>query len=387
MDVLHRGSASRAAISRETGLSKPTVSAVVRDLEAVGLLRSVGQASGQVGRSSTLYEVDPTAAYALGIDIGGSKVRAGITDLFGEPLAEASEPTCRDHARDLLTQITDLFERLLAEATLERSAVRAAGISVPGVIHPESDRITAAYNVAALGEMHPRHDFAEALGMPVVIGNDVNLAAAGEQWRGSAVGVQHFVAMSIGTGIGAGIVVDGAVHLGARGAAGEVGWLPLRVGAVDLANTVGGPLEDAASGPAILARLGWAIDDGRATALTHEASLPDVFDAAVAGDALARELVDEEARLLAFAIASVSAVLDPGLVVLGGGLGANPGLLEPVRRHVAAMLPDPPEIVTSTLGDRAAFHGAVAVALDAVREEILREMRANGSRGNGSRAG
>lgn len=373
LDVLHSGSTSRAAISRITGLSKPTVSNVVRDLEKIGLIRPGGRSMGSVGRTSTLYEVNPSAGYALGVDIGGTKVRAAVTDAFGEPLAEITEPTHRERAEELLRQTASLLERLLEQSGVDRSAVIAAGISVPGVLHPDTDEITAAYNVPALAQLHPTRDFGAALRMPVVIANDVNLAAAGEQWRGSAVGVPNFVAISIGTGIGLGIVVDGTIHLGARGAAGEIGWLPLRPGPVDFARTVGGELEDQISAPAILARLAASVDIGEETRLRRDSTLQDVFAAAADGDPLAERLVDQEAALVAFVTAAVSAIVDPSLVVLGGGVGANANLLEPVRRHLAQMLPDPPQIVTSTLGDRASLFGAIAVALDALRTRLLGE--------------
>ncbi len=375
MDLLHRGPASRAAISRATGLSKPTVSAVVRDLEEAGLVRLGGRASGGVGRSSTLYEVNPSAAYGLGFDIGGTSLRAALVDLFGTSLAEVNEPTRHERRAELLAQVADVYERLLREAGVARADVRAAGISVPGVIHPETDVITAAYNVPALTDAHPHRDFTDALGLPVLIANDVNLAAAGEQWRGSAAGSSNFVALSIGTGIGVGIVADGAIYVGARGAAGEIGLLPLAPGPIDFSRTVGGPFEDAASGPAALARLRAAVASAPRTSLTADATLPELFDAAAAGDPLAVELVEQEARLLAFGIAAIVELIDPALIVLGGGLGANPALLEPVRRHVAAIVVEPPDIVTTSLGGRASLMGAVAVALNAVRDQLLREVR------------
>jgi predicted NBD/HSP70 family sugar kinase len=380
MDVLHGGPASRAAISRATGLSKPTVSAVMRDLEDADIIRQLGTSIGRVGRSSTLYEVNRTAAFALGMDVGGSKIVAGITDLFGATRAERTESTRRDHGSDLLTQVADIFGRLVAESGIERTHVRAAGISIPGVIHPESDQVTRAFNVPALSEMHPHRDFSAALGIPVVIANDANLAAAGEQWRGSALDSTDFVALFIGNGIGLGIVMDGAIYLGAHGAAGEIGQLPLAPGPVDPAWTIGGPFEDTASGPAVMSRLR-ALRSGRAAGQVPE-TVAELFDAASAGESVAVELIEEEARLLAFGIATVVAIVDPARVVLGGSFGAHPGLLEPVRRHLAAMVPQAPEVVTSSLGDRASFYGSVAVALNAAREQLLRDVRKNGLAGD-----
>lgn len=169
MDLLHGGPASRAAISRVTGLSKPTVSAVIRDLEEAGLVRLGGRASGPIGRSSSLYEVNPAAAFSLGVDIGGTSVRAVLTDVFGEVLAEAKEATDGQTAAGLVDQLDTVYRRLLQMSGVDRADVRAAGVSVPGVIHPDADRVTGAYNVPALAGMQPQRDIGVALGLPVVI--------------------------------------------------------------------------------------------------------------------------------------------------------------------------------------------------------------------------
>lgn len=380
MDVLHRGPVSRAAISRQTGLSKPTVSAVIRDLEEVGLVRARGRTNGQVGRASTLYEVNPTAAYALGMDIDGFHVRATITDLFGDPRAELVEPTALDRPEELLAQIRDLHGSLLRKTGIERDQVRAAGVSVPGILDMEEDRVTAAYNVPALMRMHPHRDVRDALGLPVVIGNDANLAAAAEQWRGRATGLRDFVAIWIGFGVGLGIVSGGSVLSGARGSAGEIGQLPLAVGPIDRSRSSRGPLEDSASGPSLLDNLRSALAGGGRSSLGPDASIADLIDAADAGDALAVDIVATEAELIAFAIAAIAAVLNPELVVLGGSVGAHRGLLEPVQRRVAEAVLEPPRIETTALGDRATLMGAVAVAIDRAREQLLGEVHRTAGR-------
>lgn len=375
LDALQGGPTSRAAISRSTGLSKPTVSAVIRDLHEAGLVRARGRLSGQIGRSSTLYDVNPTAAYALGVDIGGTKTSAMITDLFGESRAEISAPTATGEPAELIRQTRNLYFRLVDEAGIEPDQVRAAGISVPGVVQVERDRATAVFNVPALYRMRPHRDLEAALGLPVVIGNDVNLAAAAEQWRGIAADVADFVTLWIGTGIGLGIVADGSVRVGAHGMAGEIGQLPLAIGPIDRERTESGPLETAASGPAIEAAVRARVAAGAPTGLSAQATVAQVFEGAAAGDALAREIVEDYAAIYAFAIAAIVAVLDPALIVLGGGVGSNPGLLDPVRRQVTGMVAEAPRIATTALGDRGSLLGAIAVAIDHARGQLLGELR------------
>lgn len=375
--LLRRGSASRASIARATGLSKPTVSAVVRDLEACGLVRARGRHAGPVGRSSTLYEMNPRGGYVFAVDVGGTKTRAGLADLYGEIAAERIEPTSQAGGASVIEQLLKLYATLLDEAAMDGALVRAAGISLPGVIDPIADQVSAAFNVPGLDGVQPGRELEEGLGLPVVVGNDVNLAAIGERWRGRAAGIDDFVALSIGTGIGAGIILGGELYIGSTGAAGEVGFLPLAADPFDPAHHVGGPFEASASGPRILQRLVAARAGGRVTKADPADGVPGVFAAAAKGDELASELVEGEARWIALAIASIVAVLDPRLVVLGGGVGTNPGIVDPVRRQLARLLPRPPVVEISSLEDRAPFFGAVAVALQVAREQLLLEARGN----------
>ncbi len=403
--LLREGLISRARISRLTGLSKPTVSSVVQYLEACGLVREQGVLSGTVGRPSVLYEAVARAGHVFAADVGGTKVQAGLADSYGEVIVEAVEPTAKDSGRAVIDQIGRLFRTLVDRAGLKPPLVWAAGVGVPGVYDPDSDRVSAIPNLPALAEVSVASALREALGIPIALDNDVNLAAVGERWRGLATDRDHFVTISIGTGIGMGIVINGEIYRGSRGAAGEIDFLPLGAdpfdgwqerGALrtDRFHPIGappasderwgghGPLEAASTGPAILRRKEQRLAAGDATtSLRAEDDVAGIFRAAEEGDPLARELIDEEARTVALAIVTVAAVLDPQLVVLGGGVGSNPGLLERVRRYVAELFPRPPDIRASALGDAAAFHGAIAVGLRAARQQLLvqvSETRAEG---------
>lgn len=371
--LLAQTAASKADLARITGLSKSTVSGVVDGLERSGVLIQDSLAVGAIGRPSLLYTLHPAVGHVVGIDLGGTKLLAGLSDLRGELLAEIELPTCRGPAAELIDQITGVVERLAREADLDAASLRALAIGIPGIYDPNGDAITDAFNLPALGEVRFGATLRDLLGIPVEIANDVNLAALGEQARGHARSLDSFVTLAIGTGVGMGIVIDGQLVSGRRGAAGEVGHLPIVVADPFDARhrAAGGPLEAVASGPAIAARAREIRAASPTSSLPEEPTTFDVFRAAADGDAAARAVVDEEARAIALAIASVGAVLDPELVVLAGGIGAQPVLLEPVRMYLAGLLPDPPEVAPSELGTEASLWGAIEAALRIARDELL----------------
>lgn len=361
--LFSEGPLSRVEVAERTGLSKPTVSAVVRDLVGAGLVHENGRTTGMVGRSAILYRVDAQAGHVIGIDLGGTKVRAAVADLFGEILAEQVEPTAAEGGEAVLDQLIHLTKRLTDQAGTDLTSVQAVVLGSPGVFDPKSDQLALVPNIPGFEDLHLSRRLREQFDAEVLIENDVNLAAVGERWRGVAARIDHFAFLAIGTGIGMGLVINGELHRGLHGAAGEVAYLPIGADPFDPAVRRRGALEEAASASGILARLH---DRGG-----QAASVRDVFAAAERGDALARELVDEQGRLLALAILSTAAVVDPELVVLGGGIGSSPLLLPPVRAHLDALVPYPVRVESSALGDRAALLGALTLGLHAARKQLF----------------
>jgi predicted NBD/HSP70 family sugar kinase len=203
----------------------------------------------------------------------------------------------------------------------------------------------------------------------VALDNNVNLAALGERWRGHARDVATFAFLAVGAGIGMGLVHNGELVRGGHGAAGEVAYLPLP-GAVPQAQRVGHGRERLAleaGGYAILAALRARADWPG----TRPQSVAELFAQAAAGVAPARELVEAEGYQVGLTVASACAVFDPELVVLGGGIGCNPMLLPVVRDTVQALVPFPPRLEISALGDVASLTGALSIALDRARTELL----------------
>jgi predicted NBD/HSP70 family sugar kinase len=307
---------------------------------------------------------DPAAGHVLGVDLGGTKVRAAIAGPDGAVLAELEEPTARGPGEAVVAQVSRVMAVLRARAGVAPGTVRAAGLAVPVAIDPVSRRSWSTQNVPGFAGLDPAEAFERGLGLPVALDNDGNCAALGEGMAGAAVGVDDFVVLVIGTGIGSGIVSGGRLVRGAHGGGGEVAFLPVGTDPWDERNRVRGAFETAVAGPAVQARVDAALRAGVPTALSYGARLADVARAAADGDPLAGRLLDEEARLLALGIAAIAAVVDPELVVLSGGVGVVPGLLQPVQAHVAALSERPPRIVTGLLGDRAPLVGAIGFAME-----------------------
>ena len=351
-----------------TGLSRPAVSAIIRRLELAQLVQQVGTRTGRRGRKPVAYGVHEQTGFVVGVDIGAQNLRVAAADLFGGVIAETAEPTATNGAGKLSDQITTNLQKLISGLERRRHhRPLAIGISTPGIVNQASRRVTGlAHNVSPSGDLGSLEIVGERFRAPVLIDNDVNLAAEGERWAGIARGVSSFVFVSVGVGVGMGIVINDELVRGAHGTAGEIGYLPSSADPFDESHRLHGGLEDEIGAAGILAamqRTGCGDKDPQ--------TAQEVFELAWQGYPGARSVVDEAARRLGTAIATVCAVLDPDLVVLGGGIGSNRILIAPVRSTVAALVPVTPPIDSSALGNRATLYGALAIALRQARDEVL----------------
>ena len=352
---------SRAEISRRAGISKPTVSLALQSLLEAGLVCEVEHDPGRPSYGAVFFEPIPEAARVLGLDLGARFLRGAICDLQGEVRAREDVELHGSDAKGVLGAITTLRRTLVAATGLADELLDGAVVGVPGVI----DVDTGTLRLTHFNPLEGRQlgaELEELLGLPVTLENDINLAALGEQWRGVAQGVDNFVFLSVGTGLGAGLVLRGELHFGRNGAAGELDWVSAgHDREID-------PSADAVS--ALAARL--AAEPGATTALAPPYDPRAIFEAAREGDAVARTVVDEVARRIALHIVPVAAVTDVALVVLGGGLGANGDLLlDPVRALLADWLPYPPQVEVSSLGGAAVLTGAIAVGLRSALDNVF----------------
>jgi predicted NBD/HSP70 family sugar kinase len=366
--IFRRGPITRPEIAGATNLSKPTVSAAVNRLEQGGLVRASGRRGGQRGRKPVAYVVNSRAGFVVGGDIGGSNVRVAAADLFGEPICNLKQATAKDGSRAVGAQVLEMVSEAIDEASAVHGRPLALGISSPGIIDRSSGRVTSlAYNVVPEGGFDPLEVIRDRFDLPVLVENNVNLAAVGEKWFGLARGVSTMVFVSIGAGIGMGTIIDDELVRGAHGAAGEIGYLPLVGDPFNPRHRLHGGLEDEIGAAGIVR----AFEEQRGMEDPEPLSVHEVFELAAGGNPAARAVVDGVAERLGTAIATVCAILDPELVVLGGGIGASPLLLRPVRGAAAMLVPITARIETSLLGERAALQGAIAVALNTARTMLL----------------
>lgn len=367
------GAASRTELAAATGVSKPTVGQALANLERAGLVRPAGQRVGERGRSALLYELDPTAAYVAGVDVGRSWVRVAIADLAGEVVGRRDERNRARSAGALVERVRSLAHDVVGEAGIAWGDVVHTVVGSPGVLDPETGRLRYAPNLPGWGRAGLVDELRTALTPSLSIDNDTNLAALGERAYGLGRETPDFVYLSVGTGVGMGIVVGGELHRGARGAAGEVGFLPLAGSGLGAsAPSRGGALEEAAAASGLVRT---ARDLGMTGTLTAER----IFSAAASGNDLALEAVRREASRLAVVVAAVAAIIDPNLVILGGGIGSNAELLLPhLEDAVESLTPLRPPISLSTLGSDAILLGALSTALTTAHDLVFTERAGDG---------
>ena len=373
MFAAHPQQMSRAGIARATGLSKPTVSALMADMTSAGLVRvaSEGHRTGSIGRPAALYELVPTARHVLAADIGATKMLVGVGDLFGNLVAEEELET----GPDAPTAFERLGRAVSALLDVVDEPCSAVCVGVPGIYRTDRDCVEQALNLPGFDGFAPRAWLAGHLGLSadrVHVDNDVNLAALGELAHledGQPAG--DFAAISIGTGIGAAMVVDGGLYRGGTGSAGELGSLLLHH------PTDGAPpvtLEDVASAPSIRKLFGQAIEDGYRSELAPGADVPEILTGAEASDAAASHVLGRVAESMALAVSHLCLIADPTRVVFGGGVGANSVFVDAVRERLERLISVPPELAASRLGRRATLAGAVAMSLRIVHETLVPEV-------------
>jgi predicted NBD/HSP70 family sugar kinase len=365
------GPTSRAQLARATGLSKPTVSQALASLEQAQLVKAVGQsASSKGGRVAILYEPNPEAGYVIGIDVGRGWVRAAVANLAGRILARTDEQNHAQNASSLVAIISRLAHDLVASADLSWSQVVHAVIGTPGVLDAQSKRVLFSGNLPEWGKQGLLAELQAAFHVTLSVENDANLAALGERSFGWGTETSTFVSITVGTGVGMGIVINGSLYRGAHGAAGEIGFLPFGLNETKEQSTILsenylGMFEEAASAEGI-------VHLAHTYGLSSSLSARQIFDAAEQGIPQALAAIEQEGYHLAQAIATIIAVLDPELVVIGGGIGQRLELLRaPLERRLQQITPLRPRIVLTKLGADSVLLGAVATALETAHNLVF----------------
>jgi predicted NBD/HSP70 family sugar kinase len=348
------GPYSRADLARISGLSKPTVSLALANLERAGLVRAAGQRTGLPGRTALLYEIRPDAGFVLGLDIGNQYLRGAVADLTGTVRARGSRKVAATSVRGRIAELVQLADELCEQAGMTRREITQTVIGTPGIYDPKRNAIALTGGLAGWDKPSALDGLRDAFGPGLALENDVDAAALAEQTHGCGRDVRTFAWVHVGTGIGMGLVLDGRLHRGAHGVAGEIAFMPLGEGGFDPAEARRrGPLEAAAAAAGI-------VRAARLAGIRGPVSARRVFTAAARGDERAVAIVANEARLVANAICCVITVMDPELVVLGGGIGQAPGFAEVVTEVLRDMAPVLPEVRVTALGSDVVVDGCLA---------------------------
>jgi predicted NBD/HSP70 family sugar kinase len=363
---------TRSQISEYTGVSKVTVSQMLARLEERGLVTIVGEQAGNRGPNAALYSVVPSSAYVAGLYMESDLVSAAVADVTGRRVADVSVDP--NGAGDPVKLVCGVIEQACASARVDMARLSALVIGTPGVVDPRTGDPRLAVNLPAWHE-GALDALRGVLHRPVVIENDVNLAAMAERAAGAAVGVEDFVLVWLGVGLGLATILGGQLHRGTAGAAGEIGYLPVHGAPLhtDVVHPASGGFQSLAGGSAVLTL---AADYGFVAPTAADAVRAAVASrAAVAGtdSAASSAFLAELAHRVAVGVAAVCVVLDPGLVVLGGEVGRAGGaaLASRVAAEVASIFPARPRVVPTGVPGEPVLRGAMLAAVDQARATLL----------------
>jgi predicted NBD/HSP70 family sugar kinase len=364
------GRLSRAAIARETGLSRSTVSGIASDLLAAGLISERGAGSSRGGRRPIVLGFDYDARFVVGVDVGATHISVALTDLNATVYAWRSQRHgVRKDPAGTIALVQRLIQDVLREEAVATERCIGVGLAVPSPVHDGnqlSSRLMPAWEQHDLvAELEAGQPF------PVLVDNDANLGALSEQRFGAARGRSNVAYIKLATGIGLGLVINGEVYRGAKGLAGEISHTSLDAQGPECICGQRGCLVLLAGSEALIERaLERAKDTPRSRLYCRdELSTHELVEAALIGDGPAHETIQQAGAVLGVGLANLINVIDPGMVVLGGDLTrAGRILLDPIREAVAARTrwtnATPTEIVSAQLGDRDIALGAASMVID-----------------------
>jgi glucokinase len=348
-------------------LSVPTVSSGIEYLQKKGLVEGMGTGRSSGGRPPALVRFNRSCGYVIGVDIGGSAVRLALADLDGGVIGKVNLPIrARGTPARVVAMIRSGIARLQKDHGIKRKKLLAIAAGAPGITDLRAGIVRSAPHLAGWENVPLQKMISENLHLPTVIENDVNLGALGESWRGTARGVPDFIFIGIGTGVGAGVFLDGHLYHGSDWTAGEIGYLVVpgtRPGPLDILQP--GPLESVIGGRGI--ENAWRQANG------HQQHLQamEILDRAETGDPLARSILDRTARVLAEGILDLGVILNPRLIVFGGRIGTHKALFEATERIVKRSQVAVPQLATSILGQEAQLLGAVWLAMRLAEARLL----------------
>lgn len=369
------GGISRAELARRLGLTRSAVTAIISDLMKNGLVREAEGAPAAAGRPPVLLEMNPERGYLAGVDIGATHISFVITDFSCQVLFEREKPfDITVPPDDAIAQIHQCLLDILSELGLDLSDLLGIGVGVPGPVIIEKGIVSMPPLMPDWDEYPIRDRLQELWKRPISLSNDAELGALGEWTHGAGRGERNLVYIKVGTGIGAGLLLNGEIYHGEAGLAGEIGHITILEGGPRCNCGNYGCLEALAGGAAIARRAQEAVHSGRRTLMAmyepiDKISAANVAEAAQRGDLAAQEIMKEAGTYLGIAIASLMNILNPGVVIVGGGISQTGDLLlQPIRQVVQQRslrsTAQSVRITSAVLGRRSTSIGAVVQALN-----------------------
>ena len=350
-------------------------------LKGLGLVDEIEAGPTTGGRRPILLAINPRYGYTVGIDMGATHVGIILTDYSAHVLEEIEYPLSVDNGPQIcLTQIDNYLAELVNQVNLKIPQISAIGMNIPGPIVAESGKASSPPIMPGWDGYPIRSHLEELWQVPVMIGNDAEFGALGEWAYGAGRGESNLIYIKVGTGVGAGLLLDGHIYRGTTGSAGEIGHITIQENGPLCTCGNHGCLEAMAGGQAIARKAQEAIQAGRRTQLSaispNNIHAVDVAAAAQRGDLVAQQIIAEAGIYLGIAVASLVNLFNPSIVVIGGGVSQlGDMLLEPIRKTVldrslnsAAKIV---RITSAVLGRRASSMGAVVQAINLSLDRLM----------------
>lgn len=356
--IRHRGPIARTQIAEALQISLPTVIRVVDELITEDLVKPTGDKEWSGGRKRPLLEFNSHGHLIIGVDMNETRLYGAVADLAGNILTETFLP---HHARgvesfDFLVVIID---QLLQYARTTGKNIRGIGVGAPGITYYEEGVVHWAPTLE-WRDFPLKEKLHERFQLPVILDNDVNLSALGEVWFGVGQNCTNLVLVIIGSGIGAGIIIDGGVYRGSHLTAGEIGFLLPDRSHLGIRREGYGALESLASGASIAARAKLMLEGSISSEKLASITAENVFEAFRRGEEWARPIISDTIDHLAQMLATLAVCFDPDLIVLSGGVSKSADLLiDPIMQRIDGVIPFCPKLVVSKLSHRAAVMGAI----------------------------
>ena len=362
--IEENSSISRADIGKIVGLTPPTISAIVKDLIERDIVQEIGKGDSSGGKKPTLLKINSKAAYMVAVDLGGENgIRVALMDLSYNIVKEKFDSKIESlNSQKLKNSLSVILKDFIKEINIPKEKILSICIGVPGIIDNKLKKVTVAPYLN--WEISLEDLTLKEIGIPISLENDVNLMALGEKTKGIAQKINNFVFVGERTGIGAGIIINRKLYKGANNAAGEVGYLLIDPKYAPKNTRDNGCLEKLASYKVILEKA--------REKMGKNIRVIDVFKIAAEGDSIALAIIKEALKFLAYGIGNISCVLDPELVIIGGGISIlPPKFLEEIKKNIRGTIPFVPKMEFSKLGEDGVLIGAAVKVLEPLKRRGL----------------